>query len=215
MALETPSVTSSTHHISTASVYVNTKPEWRTAMQLVPTRNPRPSTIPSYLFWWACPSIWLTWGKWISYRIPSALLSKCSLQMDASCFISRYQTATLNSKGMIMDFQMALCHTKSIIFQHCYGFFKWNYIRMVACTPSLYSTVFIMIELLPVTPRLKKKKDRVQTKRGDSCSQADLLGAIWRVWGLNRMSQTDSVHSSGLEMDPSHCFSRGFQNAVH
>lgn len=59
---------------------------------------------------------------------------------------------------MIMDFQMALCHTKSIIFQHCYGFFKWNYIRMVACTPSLYSTVFIMIELLPVTLRLKKKK---------------------------------------------------------
>lgn len=40
-----------------------------------------------------------------------------------SCFKSRYQTGTLNSKGMIMDFQMALYLTKLILFQH-YGFLK-------------------------------------------------------------------------------------------
>lgn len=71
----------------------------------------------------------------------------------ASCFISRYQTGTLNSKGMIMGLQMALCNTKSIILQRYYGFFQWDHIRLVACTPSLYSTVFIMIELLAVTQR--------------------------------------------------------------
>lgn len=95
-----------------------------------------------------------------------------ALWIWASCFISRYQRGTLNSKGMIMDLQMALCHTKSIIFQRYYGFCKWNYIHLVACPPSLYSTVFIMIKLLPVT--LRQKEIGVQMKHGDSCGQVDL-----------------------------------------
>lgn len=126
MTLEIPSVTNSSHQHSFSLGQHQTG--MRNGWTVSAYRKAKAFTIPPFLL--ICTdgtaqTFDLIGGHWCLTGMPLLHWANvlCIVNMT-SCFISRYQTGTLNSKSIIMNLKMTLCHTKSILFQCYYGFFK-------------------------------------------------------------------------------------------